>query len=97
MTEAEEASGLDQTGVPVAEQANAITNIRRRELVLPSAKFMLLHTEPSELNYCMLLALGNGLEGQLLLRRSLLSSWASRAIESIAPSRLLLTMSACRI
>jgi hypothetical protein len=46
MTEAEEASGLDQTGVPVAEQANAITNMRRRELVLPSAKFMLLHTDP---------------------------------------------------
>jgi hypothetical protein len=44
MTEAEEASGLDQTGVPVAEQANAITNMRRRESVLPSAKFMLLHT-----------------------------------------------------
>ena len=43
-------------------------------------------------SYCMLLALGSGLDGQLLLRRSLLSSCASRAMASVAPSRLLLTI-----
>jgi hypothetical protein len=47
--------------------------------------------------YCMLLVLGNGLDGQLLLRRSLVASWASRAMVSMAPSRLLLPMSAWRI